>query len=189
MTNRRTGLHRAWELCRRVVHDVIVVVRHVAVYLIGRARGRPAAAAVHTRVAIEELGPTAIKLGQMLSTRDDALPPDWQRELTRLQDRAPLVPPPAIRDAIVIELGRPLDELFESFAAVPLACASIGQAHAATLPDGTEVVVKVRRPGVVDDVQLDLDIITSVVGLMSRSSRRVRSLGATDLVDQFSTTL
>jgi len=111
----------------------------------GSARRR-ATAAQHTRVAIEELGPTAIKLGQMLSTRNDALPPDWQHELARLQDAAPLVPPAAIRAAIVEELGRPLHELFDSFVDAPLACASIGQAHAAKLPDGSDVVVKVRRP-------------------------------------------
>jgi predicted unusual protein kinase regulating ubiquinone biosynthesis (AarF/ABC1/UbiB family) len=189
MTNRFTGLHRAWELSRRVARDVMVVVRHVALYLVSRLRGRRSTAARHTRVAIEELGPTAIKLGQMLSTRNDVLPPDWQHELTRLQDAAPPVPPAAVRATIVEELGRPLQDLFESFVDAPLACASIGQAHTAELPGGIEVVVKVRRPGVVDEVDLDLDVITSIVALMSRASRRVRSLDPIDLVDQFSTTL
>ena len=67
-------------------------------------------------------------------------------------------------------LGRPLHELFDWFVDAPLACASIGQAHAATLLGGTDVVVKVRRPGVVDEVELDLEVITSVVSLLSRSS-------------------
>jgi ubiquinone biosynthesis protein len=202
---RLTALHRVWELWRRVARDVIVVVRHVVLYLVARVRvrrivlgrtrrqaapsRRRTTAAQHTRVAIEELGPTAIKLGQMLSTRDDVLPPNWQHELTRLQDAAPRVRAAAVRATIVEELGRPLHELFDSFVDAPLACASIGQAHAATLPGGTDVVVKVRRPGVVDEVELDLEVITSVVALLSRSSRHVRSLGAMDLVDQFSTTL
>jgi ubiquinone biosynthesis protein len=189
MRNRPTGLHRAWELWRRVARDVIVIVRHVVVYLVSRPRVRPATAAHHTRVAIEELGPTAIKLGQMLSTRNDVLPPAWQHELTRLQDAAPPVPPPAVRATILEELGRPLHDLFDSFVDAPLACASIGQAHAATLPGHTDVVVKVRRPGVVDQVELDLEVITGVVALISRSSRYVRSLDAMNLVEQFSTSL
>lgn len=200
-----TALHRVWEEWRRVARAVIVVTRHVALYLISllwvragflrRTRwraGRPhrrATAPEQARAAIEELGPTAIKLGQILSTREDVLPPDWEHELTRLQDAAPLVPPAAIRAKILEELGRPLHELFASFVDAPLACASIGQAHAATLPNGTDVVVKVRRPGVVDEVELDLEVITSVVALLSRWSRRVRSLDAIDLVNQFSTTL
>jgi len=184
---------------------LIVVARHVALYVIGcvrlhpvrspmtRGNGAPArrrvTAAEHARAAIEELGPTAIKLGQILSTRDDVLPPDWQHELTRLQDAAPLVPPAAIRAEIVEQLGRPLHELFEAFVDAPLACASIGQAHAAKLTGGTDVVVKVRRPGVVDEVELDLEVMTSAVALISRSSRRLRSFDAMDLVEQFSATL
>jgi len=202
---RLIALHRVWERWRRVVRNVIVVARHVGLYLLSRlpvrpfgprrthrqggSRRRSTTAAQQTRVAIEELGPTAIKLGQMLSTRVDVLPPDWQHELTRLQDAAPAVPPAAVRATIVEELGRPLHELFDSFVEVPLACASIGQAHAAKLCGGADVVVKVRRPGVVDEVELDLEVITSVVGVISRSSRRVRSLDAMDLVAQFSTTL
>ena len=200
-----TRLHRVWEVWRRVGRDLIVVARHVASYLIsrrglhpvvsrwtGRQAGRPrrrTTAAQHARAAIEELGPTAIKLGQILSSRDDVLPPDWKHELTRLQDAAPLVPPAAISATIVEELGRSPHELFASFVDGPLACASIGQAHPATLPGGTDVVVKVRRPGVVDEVELDLEVITSVVALLSRSSRHVRSFDAMDLGVEFSTTL
>jgi ubiquinone biosynthesis protein len=199
------ALHRVWGLWRRVARDVIVVARHVVLYLdsrlrvdwVGSRRARQKAApdrrrttaAQQARAAIEELGPTAIKLGQILSTREDVLRPDWGHELSRLQDAAPLAPPAAIRAAIVEELGRPLHELFESFVDVPLACASIGQAHAATLPGGIDVVVKVRRPRVVDEVELDLNVITSLVALLSHASRRLRSLDAMDLVDQFSTTL
>jgi ubiquinone biosynthesis protein len=184
-----TGLRRMRKIGCRVAREVIVVVRHVVVYLISRLRLRRASTAQYTRVALEELGPTAIKLGQILSTRNDVLPPDWQHELTRLQDAAPPVPPDAVRATIVEELRRPLTELFDSFVDAPLACASIGQVHTATLPDGTDVVVKVRRPGVVEEIELDLDVITSVVALLSRSSRHVRSLDAMDLVEQFATTL
>src|SRR4051812_22529662 len=128
--------HRTWERWRRVARDVLVVARHVAMYVIARLHVAPAlrrsrrmagpvrrraTAAQHARAAIEELGPTAIKLGQILSTRDDVLPPDWEHELARLQDAAPLVPPEAIRAAIVRELGRPLHDLFASFVDIPLA--------------------------------------------------------------------
>jgi ubiquinone biosynthesis protein len=147
----------------------------------GIGRGGGWSNTVLTLVGIEELGPTAIKLGQILSTRDDTLPPDWKHELTRLQDAAPPVPPAAIRAEIVEELGRPLHRLFDAFVDVPLACASIGQAHAAKIAGGADVVVKVRRPGVVDEVELDLDVITSAAALLSRSSRRLRSLDAMNL--------
>ena len=181
----RTALRRRGERWRRAARGVTVVARHGALYAVARR----ATAAQQARAAIEELGPTAIKLGQILSTRDDVLPPDWRHELAHLQDAAPLVPPAAVRAAIVAELGRPLPDLFASFVDAPLACASIGQAHAAQLAGGIDVVVKVRRPGVVDAVALDLEVITSVVSLISRSSRRLRSLDAMDLVEQFSTTL
>jgi ubiquinone biosynthesis protein len=201
---RRAGVRRAYWRGRRLARGVFVVARHIAAYAISRLRVdrllprkiRPAArgghresAAVHARAAIEELGPTAIKLGQMLSTRDDVLPAEWQRELARLQDTAPAVPQAEIHTAIEEELGQAVSTLFAAFVDIPLACASIGQAHAATLPDGAEVVVKVRRPGVVEQVALDIEVMTSLVALASRASRHVQSLDAVELVDQFSTTL
>jgi ubiquinone biosynthesis protein len=100
---------------------------------------------VHLRLALEELGTTFIKLGQILSTRADLLPPEYLVELTRLQDSAPPVPFEAIQQVLVAELGQPIEAVFVEFDPVPLAAASIGQAHAACLQDGTEVVVKVRR--------------------------------------------
>src|SRR5918995_524451 len=104
------------------------------------ANARP----LHLRLALEELGTTFIKLGQILSTRADLLPPEYLVELTKLQDSAPPVAFEEIQQAFVTELGRSLESIFSDFDPVPLAAASIGQAHAATLWDGTEVVVKVR---------------------------------------------
>src|SRR5687767_3473142 len=115
------------------------------------AGSRPAAARPeHLRSALEELGTTFIKLGQILSTRADLLPPDYLAELTKLQDSAAPVPFEAVRDTLVAELGQPIETAFIHFSREPLAAASIGQAYAARLPDGTEVVVKIRRPGVVE---------------------------------------
>jgi len=116
----------------------------------------------HLRLALEELGPTFIKLGQLLSTRPDLLPPQYQRELARLQDGAPPVPGATIQQQIREELGAEPDEVFADFSFEPLASASIGQAHAATLHDGTRVVVKVRRPDVIPTIEADLDILQNL---------------------------
>src|SRR5436853_6926155 len=95
------------------------------------------------RMALEELGPTFMKLGQMLSIHADLLPPEYQREFSKLQDAAPTIPIEVVHETIMIELAQQLEEAFASFDATPLAAASIGQAHLAMLHDGTEVVGKV----------------------------------------------
>ena len=122
----------------------------------------------HVRVAIEELGATFIKLGQILSTRADILPPEYIAELTKLQDQAPPVDSAVIEEMIVEEFGYPITKVFATFDPVPVAAASIGQAHAATLPDGKEVIVKVRRPGVVEQIEEDLEIIQNLAVTASR---------------------
>jgi len=114
------------------------------------------------RLALEELGPTFVKLGQVLSTRADLLPAEYQAELSKLQDYAPAVPSEVIEDTVSRELQAGTKDAFATFDLVPLACASIGQAHTATLQDGTEVVVKVRRPGAVEEVEQDLEILQTL---------------------------
>ena len=144
---------------------------------------------VHVRMALEELGATFVKLGQILSTRPDLMPPEYQVELARLHDDAPPIPGDIVRQVIAEELGCAPEEVFASFDMVPLAAASIGQAHAATLGDGTEVVVKIRRPGVVEQVEEDLEILGN---LAAQADRRWPAAAAYDLValvDEFSTTL
>lgn len=136
-------------------------------------RGRPRererhSRAEHVRLVLEELGPTAVKLGQILSTRPDLLSPAFQVELEKLQDAAKPVPGDVVRDAIREELGQDPEDLFTRFDMQPLASASIGQAHTAVLEDGTEVVVKVRRPGVVEEVEGDLEILRSLAVQASR---------------------
>ncbi len=119
-------------------------------------------------MALEELGATFVKLGQILSTRADLLPPDYQAELAKLQDAAPPVPWEVIAETLGMELGQPIAACFATFDPTPLAAASIGQAHAATLPNGAEVVVKVRRPGVVEQIEEDLDMLQHLAAAASR---------------------
>ena len=132
------------------------------------ARAEAFTAAERVRLALEELGATFIKLGQFLSTRADLLPLEYQTELAKLQDSAPPFDSKTAKEMIEAELGEPTSALFASFDLEPLAAASIGQAHAATLRDGVEVIVKVRRPGVVEQVEEDLEILQNLASAMSR---------------------
>lgn len=116
----------------------------------------------HLRLALEQLGSTFVKLGQILSTRPELRPPEYQSELAWLQDSAPLVAESLVSDIIRQELGLEPEEVFATFDKTPLASASIGQAHAATLADGTERVVKIRRPGVVEQSEVDLEVLQNL---------------------------
>lgn len=147
------------------------------------------AQAQHLRMAFEELGATFIKLGQVLSTRADLLSPEYQAELAKLQDAAPQVATEAIQMVIVEELGRPIEEIFASFDPVPIAAASIGQAHAAVLHDGTEVIVKVRRPGVVEQVENDLEILQNLAAAAVRRSQMANQYDLVGLTQEFAQSL
>ena len=141
--------------------------------LLGHPRRRlPYTRPEHVRMALEELGTVAIKLGQMLSTRSDIMPPAYQHELAALQDAVPPVPVAAIRGVVTTALGRPIETVYATFDETPLATASIGQVHAATLADGTEVVVKVRRPGVVAQVNADLTLLRHLAQAFSSASEQ-----------------
>ncbi len=120
------------------------------------------AAAEHFRLALEELGPTFVKLGQVLSTRPDLLPPAYIAELTRLQDSVPAQPWEEIHAVLTNEYGKPPEEVFASIDSVPLAAASLAQVHAATLADGTEVVVKVQRQGIRQLIETDLAMMAEL---------------------------
>jgi ubiquinone biosynthesis protein len=151
-------------------------------------RAEPYTSPEHVRLALEQLGPTFIKLGQLLSTRTDLLGEEYTGELSRLQDDAPPVAADAIRAVILQELGQDPDALFAAFDLRPLASASIGQAHAAVLQDGTPVVVKVRRPGVVEEIEQDLAILHDIVARAARRSEAPRyDLSA--LVAEFAATI
>jgi ubiquinone biosynthesis protein len=108
---------------------------------------------------LEELGPTFVKFGQILSTRPDLIPDEFVHRLQALQDHVAAVPAEDVRRTIEVSLGKPVDELFASFDDAPLASASIAQVHAATLQDGADVVVKVQRPGLRPIIEADLSLL------------------------------
>ena len=141
--------------------------------------GAAAVQARELRLALEELGPTFIKLGQLLSTRADLLPAAYTRELSKLQDAAPPAPADVIQETVENELSGGVAAAFAEFDPKPLAAGSVGEAHAAVLHDGTRVVVKVRRPGVVELIERDLELIGN---LAARASRRSEAAAALDVI-------
>jgi len=144
---------------------------------------------VRTRMALEELGTTFIKVGQILSTRTDILPSDYTHELSKLQNSLQPLPVEVVKKVIAEELHRPAEELFISFEAQALGVASIGQAHAAVLRDGTEVVVKVQKPGVADQVATDLDILRTMAAGAARTSEYAQHYDLTRIVEEIGETL
>lgn len=145
--------------------------------------------AVRLRLALEELGPTFIKLGQILSTRADLLPADIVHELTRLQDSVRPAPFTDVVAMIESQLGAPVDALYREIDPVPLGSASIGQVHAAALPDGTPVVVKVQRPGIDRIIETDIAILSDIAARANRYIGAARPLNLPELVTEFGWTL
>jgi ubiquinone biosynthesis protein len=152
-------------------------------------RAEPYTRPEHIRLMVEELGATFIKFGQVLSTRPDLLPPDYVAELRKLQDAVPPVPFEAITSAITRELGSAPDAIFREFDPVPVASASIGQVHRATLPDGRDVVVKVQRPGVGAVVERDLEVLSDLARLAADRTALGDCYDLVGLIDEFGLTL
>lgn len=137
-----------------------------------------------TRLALEALGPTFVKLGQILSTRSDLLPPDWIVELEQLQSAAPRLDFETLRPAVEAALGGRPEDLFATFDTTALAAASIAQVHRATLQSGAQVVVKIRRPGIRPQMEADLRLIGELARTAERSSAEVRRYRPQELVRQ-----
>ncbi|MDQ3655405.1 MAG: AarF/UbiB family protein, partial [Chloroflexota bacterium] len=144
---------------------------------------------VHLRLALEELGPTFVKLGQILSTRADLLPPAYIAELEKLQDRVPPEPFESISVVLENELGATLTEVFAAIDPVPIAAGSIGQVHAARLPDGVDVVVKVQRPAVDLQIFEDLEILADMARLGEARSGLLKQADIVGLVKEFAWTI
>jgi ubiquinone biosynthesis protein len=152
-------------------------------------RRRPASRGERLRLALEELGPIFIKLGQTLSTRRDLLPGDIATELAKLQDQVPPFEGSVARSIVERAQGRPLAEVFDSFDEQPLAAASIAQVHVATLRGGQEVVVKVLRPGMRAIITRDLEVMHDLAALAYRNSGEARRLRVTEIVEEYEKTI
>jgi ubiquinone biosynthesis protein len=137
------------------------------------------------RLAMEELGPTFIKLGQLFSTRPDVFSKEYITEFSRLQDKIPAVSLEEINDQIQQELGYPPSELFAEFHDKPLAAASIAQVHRGRLKSGEEVVFKVRRPGISKIVETDIDVLMGLAYLIEQHVPAIAHYNPTDLVKEF----
>jgi ubiquinone biosynthesis protein len=144
---------------------------------------------VNVRLMLEELGPTFVKLGQILSTRADLLSPPYRAELAKLRDAAPHLSRSAVQAVLAEELSPSWESRFARFDFEPVAAASIGQAHTAVLLDGTEVVVKVRRPGATEQVELDLEIIRELAVHARQRWGEAARLDIVGLVEEFATAL
>ncbi len=139
--------------------------------------------------AMIELGPTFIKLGQLLSTRPDLLPPEFVAELDKLQDTVPPFPAEIAIATIETELGRPIDMLFQEFYTTPLAAASLGQVHAARMPTGEQVVVKVQRPDIQHIIATDLAILADLAALAQERTELGKQYDLVELAWEFSAML
>jgi ubiquinone biosynthesis protein len=141
------------------------------------------------RIAFEELGPTFIKLAQILSSRPDLITQQYADEFRKLLDEVPPFPASDARRIISDELKEPLDSIFMEFQEVPVAAASIAQVHNAVLSDGTEVIVKVQRPNIKERILSDIEIIGTVARLMERHIPESRFFNPTGIVQEFSRTV
>jgi len=145
--------------------------------------------ATRFRLACEELGPTFIKLAQIIATRPDIFPDRIILELRKLQDRVPPFSASAAKDVIEQELNRTVEELFLRFETVPLAAASIAQVHRAQLRDGYEVVIKVRRPNLQKIIDTDIDILRGLATLIEENIPESSSYSPLKLIEEFSRSL
>lgn len=142
--------------------------------------------AQRARMAMEELGPTFIKLGQLLSTRPDLVSDEYVREFEHLQDQVTPEKYEAIRQEVIRQLGAPPEEIFESFDPVPIAAASIAQVHRARTKEGDEVVVKIRRPDIVKTLRTEMEILQDIAGLLKSRMRTPEGFNPVRMVDEFS---
>lgn len=156
---------------------------HVSDGIIGLSIGE------RLRLALEKLGPTFIKLGQILSTRPDLLPSDVIHELEKLQDAVPPFPMDEVRLVIESEIGDKLENIFRTFESEPTAAASIGQVHRATLLSGRDVVVKVQRPGIEKNIELDLGIMKDIASFVDHHTKLGDLYNFSKMTEEFETTL
>jgi ubiquinone biosynthesis protein len=174
---RRTGVARLLERAGRTLH---LGRKRAATTLSGPER---------VRLALEEMGPTFVKLGQILSTRVDLFAPEWIVEFEKLQDRAAALPFEAVRPQLAEDLGADPEGVFAQLDPAPLAAGSIAQVHRAWLHDGTAVVLKIRRPGIDAVIDADLRLLNRLAGLAEREWPALQRFQPRALVRQFARSL
>jgi ubiquinone biosynthesis protein len=141
--------------------------------------------AAQARLGLEELGPTFVKLGQLLSTRTDLIPPTLLHELSLLRDHVSTIPTEAVRAELGQSAGSSVLDLFATFDMTPVASASVGQVHRAVMVDGRQVAVKIRRPGIRSEIEVDITVLAALTRL-ARLSRTIRRYQPAALLDEFS---
>jgi ubiquinone biosynthesis protein len=140
---------------------------------------------VKVRLMLEELGPTYVKVGQIVSSQASTIPSDWEAELVKLQSDVPPFPSDQVQQIIIEELGAPPEELYATFNPQPFAAASTAQVHRATLHDGTAVAVKVQRPYIAAQMKADIGIMQNAARVVSSRSEYVRSVDLVGMLDEF----
>jgi ubiquinone biosynthesis protein len=165
--------------------------RRLGIRLPWRAAETAAAMAAPARVrhALQDLGPTFVKLGQILATRVDLFAPEWIAEFEKLQDQAPPAPWPEVRAQLVEDLGAPPEEVFAVFNPVPIAAGSVAQVHRAQLANGSAVAVKVRRPEIRAVVEADLRLLARLTGALESHVDDFARFHAREVVRQFTRTM
>ncbi|MEB2318303.1 MAG: AarF/UbiB family protein [Pseudomonadota bacterium] len=174
---RRVGLANALERAGHALH--------------WRAAGEYAQLSPPARVrhAFEELGPSFVKLGQMLATRVDLLEPEWIAEFSKLQDHAPAVPYGKILEQLIEDLGAPPEVVFAEFDPEPIAAASIAQVYGARTHEGDDVILKVRRPGIRPIIEADLRLMARIAQVIESESPELRAFRPQQVVRRFARTL
>ena len=174
---RRIGMSAALERTGRMLHwDDPEAMAHMA-------------PPERVRCAMQDLGPTFVKLGQVMATRVDLLTPEWTTELGKLQNAVPALPFAQVRPQLVEDLGADPEAVFERLEDTPLAAASLAQTHRAWLADGSAVVLKVRRPGIRDTVEADLRLMARLAEIVEERAPDLRRYHPAEVVQQFSASL
>ena len=145
--------------------------------------------AARTRILLEDLGPTYVKMGQIVSSQVNVLPDDWATQMDLLQNEVPTFPFEVARELVETELGAPLEQLYAEFSPTPLAAASLAQVHRARLHDGREVAIKIQRPNIDQQVHADLGVTRTMGRALEARSTWAREVGLRGMLDEFSTNL
>ena len=145
----------------------------------------PLSLPVKVRLMLQELGPTYVKMGQIVSSRAEVLPAEWMLELNKLQSNVPPFPSDEVREIIIEELGNAPERLYEEFDPTPFAAASTAQVHRAVLVDGTKGVVKVQRPGIRKQMKADIGVMGNLSNVLERRLQYARDIDLPGMIEEF----